>query len=114
MLLMQTKLEGEFMIDPELDAIRKRKLNELIKEREAKGLKKVIVYSTRTCPYCVMAKEYLSSKNIAFEDVDVGSDRARAQEMINKTGQMGVPVLDIGGTIIIGFDRPAIDAALSS
>lgn len=73
----------------------------------------VIVYSTRTCPYCVMAKRYLSEKGVAYADYDVGADQRRAFEMLNKSGQMGVPVLDIKGSIIIGFDRPAIDAALS-
>ncbi len=102
------------MIDPELDAIRKRKMDEMLKQWEAKGKKRVTVYSTGTCPYCHMAKEYLRSKNVPFEDVDVGSDRARAQEMIDKSGQMGVPVLDIGGKIIIGFNRAEIDATLSS
>ncbi len=72
----------------------------------------IIVYSTKSCPYCVMAKEYLKSKNITFEDVDVGSDMTRAMEMIRKSGQQGVPVLDVNGQIIIGFNRPAIDNAL--
>lgn len=72
----------------------------------------VIVYSTQTCPYCVLAKNYLQRKGIRFEDIDVGADRKRAEEMIEKSGQMGVPVLDINGKIIIGFDRQAIDEAL--
>lgn len=73
----------------------------------------VIVYSTQTCPYCVMAKRYLSEKGVKYRDVDVGADQKAAIEMLTKTGQMGVPVLDIKGTVIVGFDRPAIDAALS-
>ena len=73
----------------------------------------VIVYSTQTCPYCVMAKRYLSEKGVKYADYDVGSDQRRAFEMLKKTGQMGVPVLDIKGTVIIGFDRPAIDRALA-
>jgi glutaredoxin 3 len=103
------------MIDPELDEIRKRKLNELVssKNKGANKMGNIIVYSTNTCPYCHMAKDYLRSKSVSFEDVDVGSDRARAQEMIDKSGQMGVPVLDINGKIIVGFDRAAIDEALS-
>ena len=72
----------------------------------------IIVYSTTTCPYCVMAKDWLKSKNIEFEDVNVGIDQKRAQEMIDKSGQMGVPVLDVNGTIIVGFDKPKIEAAL--
>jgi glutaredoxin 3 len=101
------------MIDPELDAIRKRKLGQMVKNKEASGMGNVIVYSTRTCPYCVMAKEYLKGKNVKFEDVDVGMDRARAQEMVNKSGQMGVPVLDINGHIIVGFNKAEIDSALN-
>jgi glutaredoxin-like YruB-family protein len=73
---------------------------------------KVIVYSTPTCPYCKMAKEFLKEKNVAYEDVNVQADHDRAKEMIEKTGQMGVPVLDIDGKIIIGFDKEEISAAL--
>jgi glutaredoxin 3 len=72
----------------------------------------VKVYSTRMCPYCVMAKDYLRSIGVEYNDYDVGSDRAKAKEMIMKSGQMGVPVLDINGKIIVGFDRNAIDNAL--
>lgn len=74
----------------------------------------VTVYSTTTCPYCVMAKEYLKKKNVSFNDINVSMDMAKAQEMIRKSGQTGVPVLDINGKIIVGFDREAIDEALSS
>ncbi len=82
-------------------------------EGEMDGKRNVVVYSTSTCPYCTIAKEYLGSKKVAFEDVDVSQDRKRAIEMIKKSGQMGVPVLDINGKIIVGFDKAAIDAALS-
>jgi glutaredoxin 3 len=74
--------------------------------------KSVKVYSTATCPYCIRAKQFLKENNIAFSDVDVSNDRAAADEMIQKTGQMGVPVLDIEGEIIVGFDREKIKAAL--
>ncbi|MFA4982909.1 MAG: glutaredoxin domain-containing protein [Candidatus Micrarchaeia archaeon] len=74
---------------------------------------KVKVYSTKTCPYCVMVKRYLGEKGVKFEDYDVGADRNKALEMMTKTGQMGVPVLDINGSVIVGFDRAAIDMALS-
>lgn len=74
----------------------------------------VTVYSTPTCPYCHIAKDYLKSKGVEFEDIDVSKDRAKAEEMIKKSGQMGVPVLDINGKIIIGFDKKAIDEALNS
>ncbi|MFA6269391.1 MAG: glutaredoxin domain-containing protein [archaeon] len=73
---------------------------------------KIIVYSTSTCPYCVMAKDWLKQKKVEFEDVNVGIDQARAKEMIQKSGQMGVPVIDLDGEIIIGFDRPKIETTL--
>lgn len=72
---------------------------------------KVIVYSTPTCPYCVYAKAYFKENNVPFEDVDVTRDRAKAQEMITKSGQMGVPVIDIDGTILVGF-QPEVFASL--
>lgn len=72
----------------------------------------VKVYSTSHCPYCVMAKKYLESKNIEFQEIDVESDKDKAAEMIEKSGQMGVPVLEINGEIIVGFNRPEIDRAL--
>ncbi len=72
----------------------------------------IIVYSTPTCPYCNMVKEYLNQKGINFEDVNVAADQARAQEMVMKSGQMGVPVVDINGNIVIGFDRDRIDQLL--
>ncbi|RLG20838.1 NrdH-redoxin [Candidatus Micrarchaeota archaeon] len=65
---------------------------------------KVIVYSTPTCPWCERTKQFLKEHNIEFEDVDVSQDVERATEMIMKSGQMGVPVIDIDGNIIIGFD----------
>ncbi|NLX76630.1 MAG: glutaredoxin family protein [Clostridiaceae bacterium] len=74
---------------------------------------KVTVYSTPTCPYCVMAKDYLAEKNIPFEDIDVSADPAKAREMIQKSGQRGVPVIDIDGNIVIGFDRNRIDELIN-
>lgn len=73
----------------------------------------VTVYSTPTCGYCRMAKNYLKEKNVAFTDYNVATNSEKAQEMVRKSGQMGVPVLDVNGKIIIGFDRTAIDQALS-
>jgi len=72
----------------------------------------VTVYSTPTCPYCKMAKEYFKDNDIEYADIDVAADDAKAQEMIQKSGQMGVPVIDIDGKIIVGFDREAIKEAL--
>ena len=71
-------------------------------------MKSVKVYSTSTCPYCIRLKEFLKEKEIPFENIDVGLDRDAAMEMMDKSGQMGVPVVDIEGKIIIGFDKPAI------
>jgi len=72
----------------------------------------VKVYSTPTCPWCVRVKQFLTENNISFENYDVGADQARAEEMIQKSGQMGVPVIDIDGTIIVGFDKDKIKQAL--
>ena len=74
--------------------------------------KKVIVYSTPTCPYCKVAKDFLTQNNIPHDYIDVSTNQAAAQEMIKKSNQMGVPVIDIDGTIIIGFDRAKIKQAL--
>ena len=74
--------------------------------------KKVTVYSTSTCPYCIRLKQFLKDNSIAFEDIDVSSNQGKSQEMIDKSGQMGVPVLDIEGEIIVGFDRDAIKKSL--
>lgn len=73
---------------------------------------KVMVYSTPTCPWCVRAKEFLKQNKIKFEDKDVSEDETARNEMIEKSGQMGVPVFDIGGTVIVGFDKEAIKKAL--
>ncbi|HNV01220.1 MAG TPA: glutaredoxin domain-containing protein [archaeon] len=75
-------------------------------------MSKVIVYSTTTCPYCVMAKDWLKGKKVEFDDINVGINQDKAREMIQKSGQMGVPVIDVAGSIIVGFDRPKIEEAL--
>ena len=73
----------------------------------------VKVYTTNTCPWCDKAKSYLKSKEVEFEELNVQDDMVAREEMIKKSKQMGVPVLDLNGTIIIGFDKPAIDTALN-
>jgi len=73
---------------------------------------KVTVYSTPSCPYCIKAKEFLTSNNIEFENIDVSVDQEKAQEMMDKSGQMGVPVVDIDGEMIVGFDKEKITKAL--
>jgi glutaredoxin 3 len=74
--------------------------------------KKVMVYSTPTCPWCIRTKQFLKDSNVVFEDTDVASNHQAAQEMIQKSGQMGVPVLDIEGEIIVGFDKEKIKQVL--
>ena len=72
----------------------------------------VKVYSTTTCPWCVKAKNYLKSKNVEFENVNVSENPKAREELMEKTKQLAVPVLDINGTIVLGFDKPDIDKAL--
>ena len=72
----------------------------------------VTVYSTLTCPHCTNAKRYLDEKNVEYTNHDVGTDMEKRKEMVEKSGQMGVPVIDIDGEIIVGFDRPRIDGLL--
>lgn len=72
----------------------------------------VTVYSTPTCPYCVFAKEYFKEHDVPFTDVDVSRDHDGAREMIAKSGQMGVPVIDINGTILVGFQPKAFEELL--
>lgn len=74
----------------------------------------VKVYSTPTCPWCTTAKKYLSSKNVLFEDLDVSKDRNAAMDMIQKSGQRGVPVIDFNGKIIIGFDQATLDSLIKA
>jgi glutaredoxin 3 len=74
--------------------------------------KQVKVYSTPTCPYCIRAKQFLKENNISFLDIDVVSDSIAAKEMIDKSGQMGVPVIEIDGKIIVGFDKGQIKQEL--
>jgi glutaredoxin-like YruB-family protein len=72
----------------------------------------VVLYSTSTCSYCVKAKEFLQQNRIPFTEYNVGQDLRKADEMVKKSGQMGVPVLDINGKIIVGFNQPEIERAI--
>ena len=74
--------------------------------------KNVKVYSTSTCHFCIRAKQFLEDNNIEFENIDISTNPEKAQEMVKKTGQMGVPVLDIEGELIIGFDKDKITQVL--
>ncbi|MFH1791003.1 MAG: Uxx-star family glutaredoxin-like (seleno)protein [Candidatus Omnitrophota bacterium] len=74
--------------------------------------KSVKIYTTPPCPYCTRAKEFLKENNISFENIDVSADQAKAQEMINISGQMGVPVVVVDGEVIVGFDKDKIKKSL--
>jgi glutaredoxin-like YruB-family protein len=74
--------------------------------------KTVTVYSTPTCPYCKRAKDYLTQKGIVFTDYNVAEDREKAKEMIEKSKQMGVPVIVVGDDIILGFNQAKLDSLL--
>jgi len=74
--------------------------------------KQITVYSTASCPWCVRVKQFLKENNIEFTDIDVSVDQQAAELMIQKSGQMGVPVLDIEGKIIVGFDKEKIKEAI--
>jgi glutaredoxin 3 len=73
---------------------------------------RVIVFSTPTCPWCNRAKTYLRGRGVPFRDVDVSRDPAAARDLVRRTGQIGVPVIEIDGRPIVGFDQGRIDAAL--
>jgi glutaredoxin 3 len=73
---------------------------------------KVLIYSASWCAFCHMAKQYLTGLKVPFKEIDVEHDHAAGMELVQKTGQAGIPVLEIGGETIIGFDRPKIDLAL--
>ncbi len=72
----------------------------------------VIVYSTPSCVYCKLAKTYFKEKNVDFTEIDVAADQKKAEEMIEKSGQLGVPVIEIDDQIIVGFDKPKIQKLL--
>lgn len=74
---------------------------------------KIIIYSAPWCVYCKMVKQYLDEKKIEYTEFDVSADDKAKDEMIEKSGQLGIPVVDIDGKIIIGFDKPAINAVLN-
>lgn len=73
----------------------------------------ITIYSTPACTYCKMAKQYLTANNIAFTEKDVALDPVAMEEMLKKTGQMGVPVIDVNGNIVIGFDREELAKLLN-
>lgn len=72
----------------------------------------ILIYTTSVCPYCDMAKKYFKEINVKFKEINVSTNPLAAKEMVEKSGQMGVPVIDVDGEIIVGFNRPAIERVL--
>lgn len=72
----------------------------------------VSIYTTETCGYCKMAKEFFQKHNVEFQEFDVGKDLEKRQEMIEKSGQMGVPVISVGQDMIVGFNKPRLQELL--
>lgn len=73
----------------------------------------VIIYTTPTCGYCKMAKAFFKEHDVQYEEKDVSIDHAAADEMVQKSSQMGVPVIDIGGSIVVGFDKDGLSRLLN-
>jgi glutaredoxin-like YruB-family protein len=76
--------------------------------------KSVTIYSTPVCHYCHAAKEFFNENNVAFEEINVAADQDKRQEMIEMTGQMGVPVIRIGDDVVVGFDEDKIKELLAA
>lgn len=73
---------------------------------------KITIYTTPTCPYCARAKSYLKQLGLRFTEIDVSKDPSAAERLVKRTGQAGVPVIEIGNHVIVGFDREKIDKLL--
>lgn len=73
---------------------------------------KVIIYSTPTCVYCRMAKDFFAKNDVQYVEHNVASDEAARKEMVDKSHQLGVPVIDVNGEIHVGFNRPELERAL--
>lgn len=76
-------------------------------------MKTVKIYSTPTCVYCKMAKEFFAKNNIAYQEFNVAEDEKAREEMVHKSGQLGVPVIDVDGEILIGFNAGTLKKALN-
>lgn len=72
----------------------------------------VTIYTTPSCGYCTVAKKYFRENRISFTEYDVSRDQRKADEMVRKSGQMGVPVIDVNGKVIVGFNKPEIERSL--
>lgn len=77
-------------------------------------MSKTTVYSTPNCPWCHALKDFLKEKNVEFEEIDISKDQAKVQEMVKKSGQIGVPQIEINGKMIVGFDKEAIEKELEN
>ena len=77
------------------------------------AVKNVTVYSTPTCPYCTQVKEYLKSKSIAFNEHNVAADLEARNAMVQKSGQLGVPVVEVDGQVVVGFNRKRLEELLA-
>ena len=75
-------------------------------------MKPVSIYTTETCGYCKIAKDFFQKNNIEFQEFDVGRDLEKRQEMIEKSGQMGVPVITVGSDLVVGFNKPRLSELL--
>ena len=76
-------------------------------------MQKITIYTTPTCAYCKMTKAFFKEHNVAYEEKDVANDHALAEEMVKKSGQMAVPVIDIDGKILVGFDKEGLSELLN-
>lgn len=76
-------------------------------------MKPVSIYTTVTCGYCKMAKEFFQKNNVEYQEFDVGKDLEKRKEMIDKSGQMGVPVITVGDEMIVGFNKSKLEALLN-
>lgn len=74
--------------------------------------KSVTIYTTPTCPYCHAAKEFFQENKVSFLEKDVAGDESAREEMVQKSGQLGVPVIDIDGEVVIGFNKPMLATLL--
>ena len=84
----------------------------MTKKSNAKKSAKVKIYTTSTCPWCVKTKEFFKANNVKYSEINVGMDEKARNEMFDKSGQFGVPVIDVNGTIIVGYDKEALKKAL--
>ncbi len=73
---------------------------------------RVLVFTTPTCPWCQRAKGYLRSQGVSFKEIDVSRDQKAANDLVRRTGRIGVPVIEIDGRPVVGFDQPQIDRLL--